>query len=155
MSYYRTHVGIFALMCADHYLKFRRCVRNVIDCGTDERLGGIWRAIDLLSEPRLAGTLTLPVFRASYSARRGECDTQLPCPAPSRHIKRKHGGEQEGDTAGKTQSNRQKMLGQAETGEAEYTDGTGEDNNMHDFGEGTCSLIYTGYIRFPLLFSYM
>ncbi|KAM0562322.1 hypothetical protein ACHAPJ_002009 [Fusarium lateritium] len=46
-------VRSFALQEPDHFLEFRKYVRNIIDWGRDERLRTIKAALDILVEERL------------------------------------------------------------------------------------------------------
>jgi hypothetical protein len=53
LNYYTQKVDSFLLQSPEHYLKFRKCVRNIIDWGKDKRLKGIRDSLDsLLQEDR-------------------------------------------------------------------------------------------------------
>ena len=50
LNYYMAKVDSFLLQNPEHYLKFRKCVRNIIDWGKDERLEEIRDSLDSLLE---------------------------------------------------------------------------------------------------------
>jgi hypothetical protein len=50
LNYYTQKVDSFLLQSPEHYLKFRKCVRNIIDWGKGKRLKGIRDSLDSLLE---------------------------------------------------------------------------------------------------------
>ncbi|KAF4498618.1 hypothetical protein FAGAP_5204 [Fusarium agapanthi] len=50
LDYYMANVDSFLLQDPEHYLKFRKYVRNIIDWGRGGRLEGIRKSLDILLE---------------------------------------------------------------------------------------------------------